>query len=68
MKLYEAPRNTKVRLKSTESGPPASINPKVGETYYFKGIDGMYGRCLDSEKRYVYLKAWAEVEIVEELK
>lgn len=64
MKLYEAPRNTKVRLKSTESGPPASIAPEVGTEYYFKHIDGMYSLCMDSEGHYVHLPAWSEVEIV----
>ena len=62
MKLYQVPRNTKVRLKSTESGPPASIDPEVGEVYSFKHVDGMYSLCYDSEGHMVHLPAWSEVE------
>lgn len=64
MKLYEAPTNCKVRLKSTESGPPASIDPKVDDIYSFKHCDGMYSLCYDSKHRIVHLPAWAEVEII----
>lgn len=66
MKLYElSKRKIKVRLKSTESGPPASIEPVVGEEYMFQHCDGMYSLCYDSEGRIVHLPAWSEVEVVE---
>jgi hypothetical protein len=64
MKLYEVPRNTTVRLKSTESGPPASIDPVLDAVYNFKHCDGMYSLCFDSDKNIVHLPAWSEVEIV----
>ena len=64
MKLYEVPRNTTIRLKSKENGPPDSINPKMEDTYYFKHIDGMYSHCLDSKGNNVYLPAWSEVELI----
>ena len=64
MKLYEVPNNTKVRLKSTESGPPASINPVVGGEYTFKHCDGMYSLCYDSDGKIVHLPAWAKVEVI----
>jgi len=65
MKLYQVPNNTIVRLKSTESGPPASIEPEVGEEYMFKHCDGMYSLCYDSKSNIVHLPAWSEVEVVE---
>jgi len=65
MKLYEVPRNTKIRLKSTESDPPASIEPRVGEVYTFKHCDGMYSVCYDSMGNMLHLPAWSEVEVVE---
>lgn len=64
MKLYEVPNHSKVRLKSTESGPPASIDPKVGEVYTFKHIDGMYSLCYDLDGKRIHLPAWSEVEVV----
>ena len=65
MKLYNVPNNTKVRLKSTENGPPASINPKVNTVYTFKHIDGMYSLCYDTDGKHVHLPAWSEVEIIQ---
>ena len=64
MKLYNVPNNTKVRLKSTENGPPASIDPMVDTTYTFKHIDGMYSFCYNVENKIVHLPAWSEVEII----
>jgi len=64
MKLYEVPRNTKIRLKSIENGPPASIDPEVGEVYMFKHLDGMYSYCLDKDNNVVHLPGWAEVGVV----
>lgn len=64
MKLFECPNNSKVVLKSTESGPPASINPKVGEVYTFKHVDGMYSLCYNSQGQPVHLPAWSTVEVI----
>jgi len=64
MKLYEVPNNSKVVLKSTESGPPASIDLQVGEVYTFKHVDGMYSLCYDSTGKRVHLPAWSEVGVV----
>lgn len=52
MKLYEVPRNTKVKFE--------------GEIYKFHHIDGMYSYCHDKNGNVVHLVAWAEVEIIEE--
>lgn len=65
MKLYQVPRNTKVRLVSAGPRPPASIAPVVGEEYMFKHCDGMYSLCYDSKANMVHLPAWSEVEVVE---
>lgn len=65
MKLYNVPNNTTVRLKSTESGPPASIDPQVGKVYLFDHLDGMYSYCKDSDGNVVHLPAWSEVEVIE---
>ena len=65
MKLYEAPRNSKVMLiDDTVHGPPAGINPIVGDVYEFKHVDGMYSLCFDSNGDAVHIPAWAEVRIV----
>ena len=64
MKLYDVPNNTKVCLKSTETGPPASIDPQVGEVYTFHHLDGMYSLCYDADGERVHLPAWSEVEII----
>lgn len=64
MKLYECPTNTKVRLKAPEKGPPASIDPQVGEVYRFSHCDGMYSLCYNSTEDIIHLPAWSEVEIV----
>ena len=54
MKLYEVPRNTKVRIKD-------------GEVYYFDHLAGMYSYCKDKEGQVVHLFAGTEVEIVKEV-
>lgn len=64
MKLYDVKHNSKVRLKSTESGPVASIDPEVGEVYTFHHIDGMYSYCKDPQGNVVHLPAWSDVEVV----
>jgi hypothetical protein len=64
MSLYNIPNNTKVRLKSTETSPPASIDPQVEEVYTFHHIDGMYSYCKDSSGNVIHLPAWSEIEVV----
>lgn len=54
MKLYEAPRNVKVR---TIDG---------GNEYMFKHIDGMYSLCYTDKGEVVHLAAWTEVEVLDD--
>lgn len=51
MKLYDVPRNTRIKVKDLE------LN--------FHHIDGMYSYCETDDKEVVHLAAWTEVEIVE---
>jgi hypothetical protein len=68
MKLYDVPRNSKVRVidpdSTNRSGPPAARGFEVGEVLNFHGLDGMYSFCTDKDGNVVHLKAWAEVEVV----
>lgn len=66
MKLYECNRNVKVRIIVEEQPPPDGIPPKQGKEYMFHHIDGMYSYCTDENKNVVHLKAWTEVELVQE--
>jgi hypothetical protein len=52
MKLYEVPRDTRVKIDT-------------GEEFDFKSIDGMYSYCKNDKGQVVHLAAWTEVEIVE---
>lgn len=65
MKLYEVPRNTKIRVMEKTSTPPGGIPGEDGGVYKFMHIDGMYSYCVDDKNRVVHLAAWTEVEIVE---
>lgn len=64
MKLYLVPKNSKIRLLEEGDHPPDDRETAVGESFTFKGIDGMYGKCDNSMGR-TYLAAWTEVEVVE---
>jgi len=56
MKLYEVPRDTRVRL--TDAGED------TGKEFNFKHLDGMYSYCTDDQGHVVHLACWCEVEIV----
>ncbi len=66
MKLYEVPRNTKVRLLNNQPGPPGGIGGLQGGEYFFSHVDGMFSVCKDPQGNVVYLPAWSGVEIVNE--
>lgn len=55
MKLYEVPRNTKIRV--LEEGFEHQV-------LTFKHIDGMYSFCFNDKGQVVHLAAWTDVEIV----
>ena len=54
MKLYEVPRNTRIRV-------PAMDN----EELMFDHIDGMYSVCRDKTGEIVHLNAFTDVEVLE---
>lgn len=65
MKLYDVPRNSKVRVVGDSSAPPAARVAFDGEVINFKHIDGAYSYCTDSKGTPIHLPAWQEVEIVQ---
>jgi len=67
MKLYDVPRNSRIKVISGEAGrkvqvPPAAPQIKEGEELNFRSIDGMYSYCTRDNGEVVHLLAWAEVE------
>jgi len=53
MKLYDVPRNTRIRTLTEEK---FELN--------FHHIDGAYSYCEDDEGHVYHIAAWTEVEIV----
>jgi len=56
MKLYEAPRNTWVKV----------IEPDCDDVFKFHHVDGMYSYCHDEAGEVCHYKAWTEVEILDD--
>lgn len=54
MKLYNVPRNTKIRVLDDPNQPEL----------LFEHIDGMYSVCYNSKNELVILAAWTQVEII----
>lgn len=65
MKLFEVPKNTRVRVIDNPNTPPDGKYGLVGNEYFFYHVDGMYSFCTDHKGDPVHLAAWTEVEIVE---
>lgn len=51
MKLYDVPRNTRIRIDGIE--------------LLFVKLDGAYSICQTDDGETVHLAAWADVEVVE---
>lgn len=64
MKLYDVPRNSKIRIIADAKEPPAHRKFEENEVLDFKHVDGMYSLCFDKDGHPVHLCAWAEVEVV----
>lgn len=64
MKLFEVPRNTKIRILEDPRIPPASNELPENGVFYFHHIDGMYSLCTDMNNIPHHLAAWTEVEII----
>lgn len=65
MKLYEVPRNSKIRIIDQDIiVPPISntINPE--DILEFKKLDGMYSYCYNSKGEVVHPAAFSKVEII----
>jgi hypothetical protein len=55
MKLYNVPRNSKIRVKFDDHE----------EILDFSHVDGMYSLCFDKAGRPVHIAAWTEVEVID---
>ena len=65
MKLYEAPRNCKVRILADTKTPPFSrAAPEVGEVLEFHHVDGMYSLCKTESGAWCHPLSTTEIEIV----
>ena len=51
MKLYEVPRNSRIKMGEIE------LN--------FKHVDGMYSYCTDDDGNVIHPASWTEVEVIE---
>lgn len=65
MKLYDVPNGTKIRVLGEVSIPPDAPEINKGDELFFYKIDGMYSHCVNSDGIRVYIAAWTEVEIIE---
>ena len=63
-KLYNAPRNSFIKLTDSEIGPPGDLGHAVGEVLKFHHVDGMYSFCQTHDGYTTHIPAWAEVEVV----
>lgn len=64
MKLYDVPRNSRIRVISDVKVPPAAPQIEEQEELNFRSVDGMYSYCTRDNGEVVHLVAWADVEIV----
>ena len=66
MKLYEVPRNSRVKVKHTIAVPPLAPDITEEEVINFHHVDGMYSYCTKDDGTVCHLAAFTEVEIVKE--
>ena len=64
MKLYDVPRNSRIKVVANDKVPPLASPINEGEELNFKHIDGMYSYCTRDNGEVVHLLAWAEVEFI----
>ena len=65
MKLYDVPRNSRIKIIGDVKVPPAAPSLNEGQELNFRSIDGMYSYCTTDSGEVVHLVAWAEVEVIE---
>jgi hypothetical protein len=63
MKLYEVPRDSKIKVLKDAVVPPSAPRIKEGDILDFKNIDGMYSLCYKYGAP-VHIAAWTEVEMI----
>ena len=62
MKLYDVPRNSRIKVVVKDKVPPAAPQINEGEELNFKHLDGMYSYCTRDNGEVVHLAAWTEVK------
>ena len=72
MKLYEAPKNSRIRIVDEhitveQRYKEPYIQPEHNEELVFKKLDGMYSICYNTRNEMVRLAAWTAVEVVARL-
>ena len=65
MKLYDVPRNSRIKVVEGDKVPPFASPINKGEELNFRSIDGMYSYCTRDNGDVVHLVAWAEVKIID---
>lgn len=63
-KLYEVPRNTRIKLLETPKTPPAAPELEQDQELNFHHIDGMYSYCTTDCGKIVHVAAWTLVEVI----
>lgn len=68
MKLYEVPRNSRIRIINdvvvADRYKEKNLVPNIDEVLSFKKIDGMYSLSYNSNNEPIHLAAWTEVEVL----
>lgn len=64
MKLYDVPRDSRIKVIGDIKVPPLSPNIEEQEELNFRSIDGMYSYCTRDNGEVVHLVAWADVEVI----
>tara|TARA_R110002153_G_scaffold88011_5_gene217096 strand:+ start:7177 stop:7374 length:198 start_codon:yes stop_codon:yes gene_type:complete len=62
MKLYDVPRNSRIKVVIKDKVPPGAPQINEGEELNFRSIDGMYSYCTRDNDEVVHLAAWTEVK------
>lgn len=65
-KLYEIPRDTKLKLTRIYPQGPGEPNRVVDEICDFKHVDGMYSLIITPGGQAVHLSASTEVKLVDD--
>ena len=65
MKLYNVPRNSRVRVMDEDSKvPPGAPELPKGMEVNFHHVHGLYSYCTTDDGDVVHLAAWEEVKVV----